>query len=133
MSLCNAKTGGALTLDCFRKTQLITANGGSLNPSTKWWITDPRQTGWKATMKWKLPANFECPNGCVMMWEYAAMQGCIERCGCAECGNSYCKENNPTVGHRLFCGKPGAHKVEYFRNCADVTIGGPSAPRRLQL
>ena len=112
MYLCNSKSASGLTVDCFIRTPLINVETGT----TKWWIQDAAQFGWRHTMDWKLPEGFSCPNGCVLMWEYVAMQACVEGCDCTKCG-SYCNGTNPVGGYRDRCGR-----FEIFRNCADVII-----------
>jgi hypothetical protein len=39
-----------------------------------------------------------CPNGCLLQWEYTAMQSCIENCNSSICGNAYASKNNPING-----------------------------------
>ena len=115
VSICDSTTPSGITLKCFETRRLISVATGT----TKWWIQDTSQDGWQLKMDWQLPADFTCVNGCTLMWEYYAMQTCLEACDCVECG-SYCNGTNPVGGPRPTC--LPTDTMEIFRNCADITI-----------
>ena len=118
LSVCDSKKPGDLTIECFRKNPPLVSMDSRLR---KYWIPDNSP---EYNLQWRLPKGFVCTSGCVLMFEYYAMQTCIEPCKCANCGG-YCKGTNPLNPWSTlkFCTDTiQPQKLEIFRNCADITI-----------
>eukprot|EP00953_Heterococcus_sp_UTEX-ZZ885_P001950 1562-Heterococcus_DN1.PRE.1 len=84
---------GAATQACFNSNVLQGPNG------SKYWLTSGSYLNTPPfSLAWTLPPGVSCPNGCLLQWEYTAMQSCIENCNSSICGTAYASKNNPING-----------------------------------
>ena len=118
-----------LTESCFGSNYLIRVDNGQRDT----WVIS--KDVYDYTMTYQLPATIACPNGCVLQWQYFAMQSCVEPgCNPTYCGAAYASGQNPAVGNSPgFC--TATSRPEFFLNCADIIITdsatSPSSPSPL--
>jgi hypothetical protein len=68
-----------------------------------------------------------CPNGCLLQWEYTAMQSCIENCNSSICGNAYASKNNPVTGQTGMPSCPTAQGPEVSTYMCTFALADVSA------
>ncbi|KAG5191685.1 hypothetical protein JKP88DRAFT_8904 [Tribonema minus] len=112
MKLCPSSPASA-TQSCFNTYPLKRSDTGT----TEYWITTGTYTGSAAvTLNYVLPAGVSCANGCLLQWEYVAMQSCIENCASAVCGPAYSTKYNPITGGTNMVACPVAKGPEVTEN-----------------
>eukprot|EP00953_Heterococcus_sp_UTEX-ZZ885_P015568 8762-Heterococcus_DN1.PRE.3 len=113
---------GAATQACFDSNVLQGPTG------SKYWITFGTYSATVPTppftVAWTLPPGVSCPNGCLLQWEYTAMQSCIENCNSSICGNAYASKNNPVTGQTGMPSCPTAQGPEAHATSATTLSAG---------
>eukprot|EP00953_Heterococcus_sp_UTEX-ZZ885_P022360 12375-Heterococcus_DN1.PRE.1 len=110
---------GAATQACFNSNVLQGPNG------SKYWLTSGSYLNTPPfSLAWTLPPGVSCPNGCLLQWEYTAMQSCIENCNSSICGTAYASKNNPINGQTGMPSCPTAAGPEAHVTSATTLYAG---------